>query len=104
MLGMEHRTLMGSERDYLVLDFKGTDKLYPQRSNRVHSALYRWGDTSLSRMGGAEFAKQKQRVRSAVSEIAQELVVFINQRLANRRTFLSSRDTVDERTFRIVSI
>ena len=36
---------------------------------------------SLSRMGGIEFAKQKQRVRSAVSEIAQELVLLYQSRI-----------------------
>ena len=96
---------MGSERDYLVLDFKGTDKLYLPSDQIEFIRPYIGGETpSLSRMGGAEFAKQKQRVRSAVSEIAQELVVSYQSRLANHRTFLSSRDTVDERTFRIVSI
>ena len=81
-VGMEHRTLMGSERDYLVLDFKGTDKLYLPSDQIEFIRPYIGGETpSLSRMGGAEFAKQKQRVRSAVSEIAQELVVLYQTRL-----------------------
>jgi len=80
--GMEHRTLMGSERDYLVLDFKGTDKLYLPSDQIEFIRPYVGGEApSLSRMGGADFAKQKQRVRSAVSEIAQELVVLYQSRL-----------------------
>ena len=66
--GMEHRTLMGSERDYLVLDFKGTDKLYLPSDQIELFRPYKGGETpALSRMGGTEFAKQKTRVRDAVS-------------------------------------
>ena len=81
-VGMEHRTLMGSERDYLVLDFKGTDKLYLPSDQIELIRPYIGGETpTLSRMGGTDFAKQKDRVRSAVAEIAQELVVLYQSRL-----------------------
>ncbi len=81
-VGMEHRTLMGSERDYLVLDFKGTDKLYLPSDQIELIRPYIGGETpALSRMGGTDFAKQKDRVRSAVAEIAQELVVLYQSRL-----------------------
>ena len=67
-IGMEHRTLMGSERDYLVLDFKGTDKLYLPSDQIELIRPYIGGETpTLSRMGGTDFAKQKDRVRSAVA-------------------------------------
>ncbi len=80
--GMEHRRLMGSERDYLVLDFKGSDKLYLPSDQVALIRPYVGGELpSLSRMGGIEFAKQKQRVRSAVSEIAQELVLLYQSRI-----------------------
>ena len=80
--GMEHRTLMGSERDYLVLDFKGTDKLYLPSDQIELIRPYTGGETpARSRMGGTDFAKQKARVRDAVSEIAQELVVLYQSRL-----------------------
>ena len=79
---MEHRRLMGSERDYLVLDFKGSDKLYLPSDQVALIRPYVGGELpSLSRMGGIEFAKQKQRVRSAVSEIAQELVLLYQSRI-----------------------
>ena len=45
---------------------------------------YTGGETpTLNRMGGADFEKQKARVRSAVQEIAQELVVLYRRRLAS---------------------
>ena len=91
--GMEHRTLMGSERDYLVLDFKGTDKLYLPSDQIELIRPYTGGETpARSRMGGTDFAKQKARVRDAVSEIAQELVVLYQSRL-NTRGYSFPADT-----------
>jgi len=91
--GMEHRTLMGSERDYLVLDFKGTDKLYLPSDQIELIRPYTGGETpARSRMGGTDFAKQKSRVRDAVSEIAQELVVLYQSRL-NTRGYSFPADT-----------
>src|SRR5690348_17374699 len=42
------------------------------------------GETpTLSRMGGADFAKTKARVKAAVREIAQELVVLYQRRITS---------------------
>lgn len=43
---------------------------------------YIGGDSpTLHRLGGSDFARAKQRVRSAVREIAQELVVLYQRRV-----------------------
>jgi transcription-repair coupling factor (superfamily II helicase) len=81
--GIVNRKLMGAERDYLVLDFKGSDKLYLPTDQIDLIRPYIGGESpSLSRMGGTEFQKQKARVRAAVNEIAQELVVLYQKRTA----------------------
>jgi transcription-repair coupling factor (superfamily II helicase) len=81
-IGMVHRELMGAERDYLVLDFKGGDKLYLPTDQIDLIRPYTGGESpTLSRMGGADFAKQKAKVRAAVQEIAQELVVLYQRRV-----------------------
>ncbi|MCB1269908.1 MAG: transcription-repair coupling factor, partial [Microthrixaceae bacterium] len=83
--GMVTRSMGGSERDYLLLEYKGDDKLYVPSEQIDSVRLYSGGDTpSLNKMGGADFARTKSKVRSAVSEIAQELVVLYQQRLAAR--------------------
>ncbi|MEZ5342111.1 MAG: CarD family transcriptional regulator [Acidimicrobiales bacterium] len=44
---------------------------------------YTGGDSpSLHRLGGSEFAKNKAKIRSEVAEIAQELVVLYQKRMA----------------------
>lgn len=80
--GMVHRELMGAERDYLVLDFRGSDKLYLPTDQIDLIRPYTGGESpTLSRMGGADFQKQKAKVRAAVTEIAQELVVLYQRRV-----------------------
>ena len=81
--GMVKRAIGGHERDYLMLDYKGDDKLYLPSDQIDLIRRYTGGDQpSLNRLGGSEFAKSKAKVISAVAEIAQELVVLYQQRRA----------------------
>ena len=79
--GMVKRTIGGVERDYLLLEYKGGDKLYVP-SDQIDAVRHYVGGESptLHRLGGADFEKAKSRVRSAVREIAQELVVLYQRR------------------------
>ena len=80
--GMVKRTIGGIERDYLLLAYKGGDKLYVPSDQIDALRQYVGGEApTLHRLGGADFAKAKSRVRSAVREIAQELVVLYQKRV-----------------------
>ena len=80
--GMVKRTIGGTERDYLLLKYKGGDKLYVPSDQIDTLRQYVGGETPvLHRLGGSDFAKAKNRVRSAVREIAQELVVLYQKRV-----------------------
>ncbi len=80
--GMVKRTIGGIERDYLLLAYKGGDRLYVPSDQIDTIRQYVGGETPvLHRLGGSDFAKSKSRVRSAVREIAQELVVLYQKRV-----------------------
>ncbi len=80
--GMVTRSIGGTERDYLLLEYRGGDKLYVPTEQIDTVRHYTGGDTpTLSRMGGADWQKSKAKVRSAVQEIAQELVVLYQRRM-----------------------
>jgi transcription-repair coupling factor (superfamily II helicase) len=80
--GMVKRTIGGVERDYLLVAYKGGDKLYIPSDQIDALRHYVGGETpTLHRLGGSDFAKAKSRVRSAVREIAQELVLLYQQRV-----------------------
>jgi transcription-repair coupling factor (superfamily II helicase) len=80
--GMTKRAIGGVERDYLLLEYRGDDKLYVPTDQIDLVRHYTGGDSpSLSRMGGADWSRTKQKVRSAVREVAQELVVLYQRRI-----------------------
>ena len=80
--GMVKRAIGGVERDYLLLEYRGDDRLYVP-SDQVDAVRPFTGSDSpsLSRLGGGEWQKSKARVREAVTEIAQELVVLYQKRI-----------------------
>jgi len=80
--GMVKRTIGGVERDYLLLSYKGDDKLYIPSDQIDTIRQYVGGEApKLHRLGGSDFAKTKSRVKSEVRQIAQELVLLYQQRV-----------------------
>jgi transcription-repair coupling factor (superfamily II helicase) len=80
--GMVTRSINGSDRDYLLLEYRGSDRLYLPTDQIESIRLYSGGEApKLSKMGGADWHSTKAKVRSAVQEIAQELVVLYQTRV-----------------------
>ncbi|MGH9032018.1 MAG: CarD family transcriptional regulator, partial [Acidimicrobiia bacterium] len=80
---MTKRAMGGAERDYLLLEYKGGDKLYVPTDQVGTVRRYTGGERpTLNRLGGSDWQKTRARVRKAVREIAQELVVLYRRRLA----------------------
>jgi transcription-repair coupling factor (superfamily II helicase) len=72
---MLRRGAAGDERDYLELSFSGTDKIFlpVEQINRI--SRYSGGENpALSKLGGAEWLRTKQRVKKAVTDLAKELL------------------------------
>ena len=80
--GMVKRAIAGVERDYLLLEYRGDDKLYVP-SDQIDAVRHYTGgeEPSLNRLGGDGWAKTKARVRAATQAIAQELVVLYQKRV-----------------------
>ena len=93
--GMVKRAIGGVERDYLLLEYKGDDKLYVPSDQIDAVRHYTGGDSpSLSRLGGDDWQRTKAKVRAAVAEIAQELVVLYQKRLHEAGPRLPARHAV----------
>ena len=91
--GMVKRTIGGVERDYLLVAYKGADRLYVPSDQIDVLRQYVAGEApTLHRLGGSDFAKAKNRVRAAVREVAQELVVLYQKRV-NAEGFAFGQDT-----------
>ncbi len=80
--GMVRRAIGGHEREYLLLAYRGGDRLYVP-SDQIDSIRHYTGGEApaLSRMGGSDWSATKSRVRRAVAEVAQELVVLYQRRM-----------------------
>ncbi len=80
--GMVKRAIGGVERDYLLLDYRGNDKLYVPSDQIDAIRHYSGGDQpTLSKLGGGDWTRTKARVKSEVQAVAQELVVLYQTRL-----------------------
>ena len=67
----------GDEKEYLVLEYADSDKLYvpTDHLNRVSAYVgAQEHSPSLTRLGAADWARIKQRVKGAAREMAQELI------------------------------
>jgi transcription-repair coupling factor (superfamily II helicase) len=73
--GLVAKTVAGVERDYLIVAYAGGDKLYVPTDQLAAIRRYTGGETPrISRMGGADWAATKDRVRKAVAAVAEEVV------------------------------
>jgi transcription-repair coupling factor (superfamily II helicase) len=89
--GMVRRAIAGVERDYLLLEYKGGDRLYVPSDQVDLLRPYTGGESpALNRLNGSEWQRTKSRVRSAVREIAQELVVLYQRRMSSPGLAFSS--------------
>lgn len=85
--GLEQRQMEGVTREFVRIDYAGTDRLFvpSEQLDRVQKYIGS-GDTrpSVHRLGGAEWARTKSRVRAKVRELAEELIKLYAQRQAAR--------------------
>jgi transcription-repair coupling factor (superfamily II helicase) len=65
----------GEDRDYLELSFAGGDKIFVPVEQITRISRYSGAEKpQLSKLGGTEWLRTKQRVRKAVADLAEELL------------------------------
>jgi transcription-repair coupling factor (superfamily II helicase) len=81
--GLVTRTMIGIERDYLVVAYAAGDRLYVPVDQLSSVRKYTGGEAPrVSRMGGRDWTEQKDRVRRAVAAVAAEVVALHRRRAA----------------------
>jgi transcription-repair coupling factor (superfamily II helicase) len=82
-VGMVRRAVAAAERDYLLLEYAASDRLYvPAEQVDVVSRYVGGEKPRLHRLGTADWPKAKARVRGAVRDMAGELVRLYTARMA----------------------
>jgi transcription-repair coupling factor (superfamily II helicase) len=81
--GVTTRTMGGTTRDYLILQYRGSDRLYLPVDQIEAITPYSGGESpTLSKMGGADWQRTRARARAAAGAVAAELVELYRRRLA----------------------
>ncbi|HEU4975000.1 MAG TPA: transcription-repair coupling factor [Baekduia sp.] len=81
--GFETKTVAGVTRDYLQLEFAGSDKVYMPVEQLAKISRYLGagaGEPTLSKLGGKAWETMKSRARRAAQELAGELLNLYAER------------------------
>ncbi|MFC1959170.1 transcription-repair coupling factor [Chloroflexota bacterium] len=92
--GLRKRTLNGDEREYLVIQYAGTDQLFVPIHQADRLARYVGGNDrtpQISKLGTADWSRVKETTRRAVEIVARELLELYAMR-ANIRGHAFSPD------------
>ena len=86
--GTKRLTSEGASRDYLLVQYLGSDKLYIPADHLDRIQKYIGGGEGaapkLSRLGGKDWDKQKSKVRESLKELAFDLVKLYAEREKNQ--------------------
>jgi transcription-repair coupling factor (superfamily II helicase) len=83
LLGFETKEVAGVTRDYLLLAFRGEDRLYVPHEQLGKVSRYIGADAkapALSKLGGKAWQLLKSRARESVKELASDLIALYAQR------------------------
>lgn len=88
-MGLENLTVAGSARDYVHIKYAGTDELFLpvdqlDMVSKYIGAGAENGTVKLSKMGGADWTKAKNKAKSATREMAKELIELYARRKRTR--------------------
>lgn len=82
-VGLVRRTLDGTEREFLAVEYEGGDQIFVPvyQADRLSRYVGPGGEPPTpTRLGGSEWAQVKQRVRESVQQVAQELLELYARR------------------------
>ncbi len=100
---VEPLSVQGNTRDYLLIEYRGGDRLYipTDQLDRVQKYIG-GGDEEiappLSKLGGAEWTNRVNKAKSAAKKLAVDLAALYAER-ASAVGFAFSKDTAWQRTF-----
>lgn len=80
--GVTTRKISGTVRDYLVLEYRGSDRLYLPVDQIEAVTPYSGGESpTLSKMGGSDWQSSRAKAKAAASKVAEDLVELYRKRL-----------------------
>ncbi|WP_214484079.1 transcription-repair coupling factor [Bacillus sp. SM2101] len=86
-IGIETLEINGIHKDYLHIEYQGSDKLYVpvEQINQVQKYVGSEGkDPKVYKLGGTEWKRVKKKVESSVQDIADDLIKLYAEREASK--------------------
>lgn len=95
--GIVRRELGGSSREYLKLQYAGTDRLFvPVESAEKVSKYVGNEDPRLTKLGGAEWQTLQKKIKAETEKIAQELIkIYAQREMAKGKNFSPDDDMMN---------
>ncbi len=90
--GIVKRTIFGVDKDYIAICYQGGSKLFVPCENSNMLSKYSGSSPRLSVMGGKDFAREKNRVRASVKELAFNLAKLYAERRERKGFKFASDD------------
>lgn len=98
-IGIQNLKLSSSYKDYIVIEYKDGDLLYlPSENADLLSAYSSEGEVKCNKIGGTDFFKVKQKVKSSVKEMAFDLIKVYGERMS-LKGFVYSEDSYLQKAF-----
>lgn len=93
-VGLDTLEVDGCRKDYLKIKYNGDDYLYvpTDQLELLQKYIGKEGHVRLNKMGGAEFARQKAKVKASTKELAEELLRLYRAR-QQAQGFAFGKDT-----------
>ncbi len=99
-VGLDTLEVEGCRRDYLKIKYNGDDFLYvpTDQLELLQKYIGKEGHVRLNKMGGAEFARQKAKVKASTKELAEELLRLYRAR-SQAKGFAFGKDSAWQTEF-----
>ena len=95
-IGVETMLVDGMHRDYLLLQYAGSDRLYVpvDQVGLLHKYVGSEGITpKLSKMGGADWKRMKTKASTAITQLAEELIrLYALRKITNGYAYTQDTD------------
>jgi len=80
--GLERRNFNGIEKDFCIITYEGGDKLYVavEGMSRLNAYAGSEDNVKLNKIGGADFARQKEKVKKSIKAFSLDLKSLYAQR------------------------
>jgi len=97
--GVSQQEIDGIKKEYLTIQYAGTDRLYlPIDKLGLLTKYNGGGEPRLNRLGGSEWERTKKRVQSSIREMARELLELYSAR-EKIRGYAFTRDNPWQKEF-----